>query len=196
MIKGNIYTVAFRRKREGRTNYKKRLKILVSNKNRFVVRKSLTNLQVSIVKYKPNGDEIMFTIDSKSLTKLGWKGSNGNLPSAYLIGVIAGKKAIEKGISEAILDLGFNTSSKGSRLYAALAGAVDAGLKIPCNPDVFPSKERLAGEHIANYAHSLKNNKSTYDRQFSNYTKKGLIPENIVKHFNDIRSKINGQEKN
>jgi len=192
MRKGNVFTVPFRRKRQGRTYYRKRLKILMSNKSRFVVRGSLKNFQASIIEYSAKGDKVLFTIDSKALTKLGWKGDNGNLPSAYLIGAIAGKKALENGIKDAVLDLGFNNSTKGSRLYAALAGAVDAGLKIPFNPEVLPSKDRISGEHIAKYAQQLESNESRYKRQFSNYIKKGLNPVDIVKHFNEIKVKIHG----
>ena len=192
MRKGNVFTVPFRRKRQGRTYYRKRLKILMSNKSRFVVRGSLKNFQASIIEYSAKGDKVLFTIDSKALAKLGWKGDNGNLPSAYLIGALAGKKALESGIKDAVLDLGFNNSTKGSRLYAALAGAVDAGLKIPFNSEVLPSKDRISGEHIAKYAQQLENNESRYKRQFSNYIKKGLNPVDIVKHFNEIKVKIHG----
>lgn len=190
MKNGKTFTVPFRRKRQGRTYYKKRLKLLLSNKYRFVVRKSLKNLQVSVIEYNPNGDKVVFTVNSNTLGKLGWKWNSGNLPSAYLIGMIAGKKAIEKCIKDVILDLGFNSSIKGSRLYAALAGAAEAGLKIPFNPEVLPSKERISGEHIAKYAQLLKSDKSRYNKQFSYYIKKGLAPEDIVKHFNEIKNSL------
>ena len=190
--KGRIFTVPYRRKRQGRTYYKKRLKILLSNKHRFVVRKSLKNFYASIVEYSPNGDKVLLTVSSKSLIVLGWKGNTGNLSSAYLTGFIAGKKALGKGIKEAIFDIGFNNSVKGSRLYAALAGALDSGLKIPFNPEVLPTKERIEGFHIVKYAQSLKNNKSIYDRQFSDYIKRGIAPEDVAKHFNEIKGKING----
>ena len=188
----NIYTISFRRKRQGRTNYRKRIKILLSNKFRFVIRKSLRTFQASIIEYNPKGDKILFTISSNALNKLGWGYGSGNLPSAYLVGLLAGKEAIKKGIHEVVLDIGFNKSTKGSSLYAALAGAIDAGLKIPFNPEVLPSKDRLAGVHIAKYAHSLKNDTSKYNKQFSNYIKKGANPENIAKHFDDVKNKING----
>ncbi len=192
MIKGKIFTVPFRRKREGRTYYKKRLKILISNKYRFVVRKSLKNIYASIVKYNPKGDKVLITVSSNSLSKLGWKGGTGNLPSAYLTGLLAGKKSIENGIKEAVLDIGFSNSVKGSRLYAALAGALDSGLKIPANAEIMPSKERLSGEHIAKYALSLKSNRLKYETQFSDYLKKGIVPEDFVKHFNETKGKIHG----
>lgn len=192
MNQGKVFTVPFRRKRQGRTYYKKRIKILLSHKFRFVVRKSLKNFQASIIEYNPKGDKVLLTVNSNALSRLGWKGNNGNLPSAYLTGLLAGKKAIEKGIKDAILDMGLNNSVKGSRLYAALAGAIDAGLKIPFNPEVLPRKERIEGEHIAKYAQQLKNDKAKYDFQFSDYIKNGINPEDIIKHFNEIKGKIHG----
>lgn len=185
-------TLPFRRKREGKTHYKKRLKILLSNKCRLVVRKSLNGTKASIVQYDSKGDRVLLTIDSKNLAKLGWKGNTGNLPSAYLAGMMLGKKAIQKGIKEAILDIGLNNSTKGSRLYAALAGAIDAGMKIPLGAEVLPPKERISGEHISKYAQSIKNDRERYEKQFYDYIKKGLNPEDIVNHFNDIKGKING----
>src|SRR3989338_5422422 len=187
MMKGNVFTVPFRRKREGRTYYKKRIKIIMSGKYRFVVRKSLRNLYASIVEYTPKGDKVIISVSSKSLNKLGWKGETGNLPSAYLTGLLAGKKSLEKGVKEAVLDIGFNNSVKGSRLYAALAGALDSGLKIPADIEVLPTKERISGSHISAYAQSIKSDKSKYESQFSGYLKKGLAPEDFVKHFNDVK---------
>jgi len=192
MKSGKVFTVPFRREREGKTHYKKRLKILLTSKHRLVVRKSLKNLHVSIVQYGTKGDIVVLTVNSNTLNKLGWKAGTGNLPSAYLTGLAAGKKAVEKGINEAILDIGLNKSVKGSRLYAALAGAIDAGMKIPLDLQILPAKDRLSGEHISRYAQSVKSDRPKYEKQFSNYLKIGLIPEDIVKHFNEIRGKIHG----
>ena len=136
MKQGKTFAVPFRRKRQGKTYYKKRLRILSSNKPRFVARKSLKNLQISIVEYSQNGDKVIFTVSSNVLAKFGWKGDSGNLSSAYLVGLITGKKSLEKGIREAILDLGFYNSTKGSRLYAVLKGSIDAGLDIPHSKQV------------------------------------------------------------
>lgn len=189
-MKQSIQNIPYRRKRQGRTHYKKRIKTLLSNKPRFVVRKSLSNLHVSLIEYSPKGDKVILTVNSKALSKLGWKADSGNLPSAYLVGFMAAKQAQSKGIKEAVLDIGFNNSVKGSRIYATLAGALDAGLAIPADREILPAKERLSGEHIAKYASSMKTDKAKYEKYFSSYLKKGLSPENMVSHFNEIKGKI------
>ncbi len=156
--KTNTFTVKFRRKRKGRTNYRKRLRLLLSGKPRFVVRKSLNSITVQLAKYSKEGDNVLVTVNSGNLVKYGWKAGRGNLPSAYLTGLLAAKKARAKGLSEAVLDTGRYTSVKGSRIYAAVKGAVDAGLKIPCSDVMFPSEDRIKGKHIEE--HWKKNKKN------------------------------------
>jgi large subunit ribosomal protein L18 len=147
----NRQIIHFRRKREGKTDYKKRLEYLKSGKPRLVVRKTVNNTIVSIVEYHPDGDKIITTFNSKDLKKLGWSFSTGNIPAAYLAGFIAAKKALERNVSNAILDLGLQSSVKKGRLFAALKGALDAGLDIPHSEEAFPSEDRILGKHIESY---------------------------------------------
>ena len=49
MANKKTYTVPFRRKREGKTNYKKRLGLLKSKSLRLVVRKSNKHILVQLV---------------------------------------------------------------------------------------------------------------------------------------------------
>lgn len=185
------YSLQFKRKREGRTNYRKRLKILSSNEVRLVIRKSLKNITISFVRYSTKGDIVKMSLKSTVLDKAGWKVDKGNIPSAYLVGYMAGKKAIENGISKAIVDIGANQSVKGSRLYAAVAGAIDAGLQVPFDKEVLPSKERINGTHIAKYAELLaKNDKAKYSLQFSKYIKNNIDPAKLPQLFNEIKNKI------
>ena len=57
MAKNAIYTVKFRRKREGKTNYKKRLELLKGNTSRLVVRRSNTSLVLQTLYYLVIRDE-------------------------------------------------------------------------------------------------------------------------------------------
>ena len=189
-MKNKIYKVNFRRKREGKTNYKKRLKMLMSDSPRLVIRNSLRGTQASIVTYNQKGDRVLSSANSKELRKLGLKIDEGNLPSAYLVGLLLGKKATSKNIKKAILDLGLNKSVKGSRIYAALSGALDAGLNVPCNKKILPPKDRISGGHIAKYAASLEKDKNAFNKQFNNYIRNNINPKNIAEHFNEIKNKI------
>ena len=96
MKKNSRYVVQFRRKREGTTNYRKRLKILASNKPRLIVRKSLKNMQAAIAEYDEKGDIVKVSSHSSNLKKFGWGYNSGNLPAAYLVGYLLGKRAGKK----------------------------------------------------------------------------------------------------
>ncbi len=149
MARNAIYRVKMRRRREGKTNYRKRLAYLKSGKPRAVVRKTLRYVIVQIVEYHDDGDKILVGVNSSHLKKYGWKGSFKNTPAAYLTGYLAGKLALKKGIEEAVLDIGLQSPVKGSRVFAALKGMVDAGLYVSHSEEVYPSEDRIKGEHIS-----------------------------------------------
>lgn len=142
------YLIQFKRRRENKTNYKKRLALLKSRKTRVVIRKSLSNISVQFINFISKGDETIASANSTELKKLGWN-KTGNIPAAYLTGLLAGKKAKDKKIEEAILDLGLQTPTKGSRVYAALKGVLDSGIKIPHSKEVLPNDDRIKGKHIS-----------------------------------------------
>ena len=143
-----MFIIKHRRRREQKTDYRKRLGLVKSGKVRLVIRKSLDNMRIQFVEYTPQGDVTLVSVLSNQLKKLGWNNSSGNLPASYLTGYLAGKKALQKKIKEAILDTGLQTSTKGSRIYAALKGVVDAGVNIPHSKDILPEEKRIKGSHI------------------------------------------------
>jgi len=149
MATGKSYSVKFRRRRSGKTNYKKRLAFMKSEKSRLVVRRSNKYLITQLVNYDEAGDKSVVQFNSISLKKKGWKHSCANVPAAYLSGLEIAKMAKTAKIKEAIFDMGSYTPTKGCRIYAVLKGAVDGGLNIPHSEKAFPSEERLNGEHIS-----------------------------------------------
>lgn len=149
MSRGATSIVAKKRRREGKTDYKKRLAFVASGRPRLVVRRSLKNINLQLIEYQEEGDKVLASANSRELIKLGWKHSRGNIPAAYLTGFLLGHKA--KKVKEAILDMGLYKSIKGNVIYAALKGAVDAGLNVPHDPKVLP-EGRVTGEHTKNPA--------------------------------------------
>ena len=187
---GKTYRVAWRRRREGRTDYYARYRMLLSGKIRAVVRKSLRHIVVQFVRAEINGDRTLSYTKSTELRKYGWKYGCGNTPAAYLTGFLAGLKALNANITEAILDIGPQRSTYGGRLYAALKGIIDAGVRIPHDEKIFPSPDRILGKHIENYANMLKDNKEKYQRQFRGYIKAKIDPTKISENFMEVLEKI------
>jgi large subunit ribosomal protein L18 len=95
------------------------------------------------------GDTVIASASSIELRKLGWNGSTANLPTAYLTGLLAGKRAMEQKIDTAVLDIGLSSPVKGSKIFASLRGMLDAGISIPHGEKIFPSEERISGKHIS-----------------------------------------------
>ena len=149
MKQGPRYHVKPRRQREGRTDYRRRLKLLKSRKIRIVVRKSLKNTQVQFVEYNPKGDKILVSAVSNELIKnYNWKYSLSTTPAAYLTGLLAGKKAKEHGINEGIFDIGRHMPTTESKIFAALKGVLDTGINCPHDNAKIPSEDRLMGKHL------------------------------------------------
>jgi large subunit ribosomal protein L18 len=144
-----------RRRREVRTDYHQRLRLLKSGKPRLVARVSNRHVRAQLATPSPDGDEIHAAASSEHLSEYGWEAPTGNLPSAYLTGYLLGLRAVEAGIEEAVLDIGLNTATPGNKVFAVQEGAIDAGLDIPHSEDVLAEWPRNRGEHIAEYAESL-----------------------------------------
>ena len=88
-------TVHYRRKREQRTNYNKRRRLLLSQGNRLVVRFTGSKIIAQVVSFTPLGDKVLVGVDSSSLAKQGWNYSLKNTPAAYLTGFMLGKTAVK-----------------------------------------------------------------------------------------------------
>ncbi len=167
MAINKVYVTKYKRRKQNVTDYGKRLKMLKSRKSRLVIRKSLTKIRLQIVNYEKEGDKTVFGMDSSALKKLGWKHSLKNVPAAYLAGLLFGKKMIEKKLDNTILDMGLQSKTKGSKIFAALKGVIDAGINVPAKEKLFPSEDRASGKHLK---------------------------ENIQKDFEKIKSKIIGEK--
>jgi large subunit ribosomal protein L18 len=97
------------------------------------------------------GDKILDSISGQTLVdnyKWPSDASRKSIPASYLVGFSLGKRAVDAGHKEAILDIGLAASSAGNRVFAALKGMIDAGLELPHGESVLPSDDRINGVHI------------------------------------------------
>lgn len=151
MADGPGYKVPHRRRREQKTDYKKRLELVKSGKPRAVVRRSNKHMQVQLVTYQKEGDEVVTSARSSDLEDFGWTHYTGNLPAAYLTGFLAGKRALKEDIDEAVFDNGLQVNQHGTRIYAAVKGLEEAGVSLNAGEEAFPDESRIKGEHIEDY---------------------------------------------
>jgi large subunit ribosomal protein L18 len=143
MANGPRYHVPFRRRREGKTDYRARLALVKSGKPRAVVRRSLSGTSVQLITFHEEGDRILAQANYKDLKKLGWGHSLKDVSASYLVGLLASVRAKKADIKEAVLDMGLHEPTKANRVFATLKGLVDGGLDIPHGDDIFPSEERI-----------------------------------------------------
>jgi len=186
---GSRYSLPYRRRREHKTDYRARRVLAVSSKPRFVVRFSNRNIVVQVVESKIEGDYVLVQSHSRELLNYGWRISGKNSSAAYLLGMITGHKALDKDITSANLDIGLKRATAGSRIFAVVKGANEAGLDIAVDSDVIPSPEKINGRVIADYADSIQD-PYLYEEKFSKYLRRGIQPENIPEHFHQVKDKI------
>jgi len=172
--------VPMRRRREARTDYHQRLRLLKSGKPRLVARTSNRHVRAQLVTIGPTGDRTLAAADSRDLREYGWEAPTGNLPAAYLTGLLAGHHAVAAGVEEAVLDIGLASPTPGGKVFAVQEGAIDAGVEIPHNDSVLADWERTRGEHIAEYAASLE--EPLYSSDFD--------ATDLPEHFDSLREDL------
>jgi large subunit ribosomal protein L18 len=147
-------------------------------------------MTLQLIKAEPEGDDVMVSAQSSELKALGWKAPCGNMPAAYLTGLLIGTRAKAKGVNNAILDIGLKARDPGSRIFAAAKGALDGGLTIPIDKKALPSEDRLHGNHIVNFSKLISTQPEVYKKRFAGYLKNKLKPEELQDNFANVQAKI------
>lgn len=161
-----------RRRRENKTDYAKRLKLLKSEAPRLVFRKTNRYIIGQYATSDEAQDKIETGVTSKNLLNYGWprefEGSLKSVTAAYLTGLLIGKEIVKKKLETPIVDFGMVRAISKNKAFAFLKGVVDAGVKINCSGESFPEEDRISGKNMK---------------------------EDFSKTFKEIKSKIEKSEK-
>jgi len=109
----------------------------------------------------------------------------------------------QAGAFRCFLDVGLARTTTGAKVFGALKGAVDGGLEIPhCNKR-FPGydsessefsaevhRKYIFGGHVAEYMKELQEDDETYKRQFSQFIKHDLTPDNLEEMYKKAHAAI------
>lgn len=141
-----------RRRKEHKTDYLKRIKLLKSSSPRVVFKKTNKYIMAQYVKSKEAQDKIEIGVSSKILIKYGWpkefRGSLKSIPASYLTGLLIGKKILGKKLEKPIVDFGMIRVLHKNRTFAFLKGLKDSGIKVECEEEFFPNEDRIKGVHL------------------------------------------------
>ena len=143
-----------RRRREYKTDYLRRLKLLKSGKPRIVFRKTNNYVISQYVVSSEAQDKVEIGFDSRDLLKYGWptaaKGSLKSISASYLLGYLMGKKILKDKKETPIVDFGMIQSIHKTKVFAFIKGLIDSGVEIPSKEEAFPDESRIKGEHMKN----------------------------------------------
>jgi len=158
-----------RRRREGKTDYLKRIKLLKSESPRVVFRKTNNLIIAEYVTSKEAQDKIEIGITSKALKNYGWPdkfdGSLKSIPASYLTGFLIGKEILKKKLEQPIVDFGMMRMLSKNKGFAFLKGLIDAGIEISCNEEHFPEEERIIGTNLKeDFSKTFKEIKSKIEK--------------------------------
>src|SRR3989344_2124893 len=143
-----------RRRKENKTDYGKRFKLLKGGLPRIVFRKTNRYLVAQYIISSKAQDKVVLGIDSKNLIEYGWPKESGynlkSIPDSYLLGYLIGKKIVIQKLKNPIADFGMMVSIHKSKIYAFLKGLIDSGIEMTYKKEIFPEEVRIKGEHLKN----------------------------------------------
>lgn len=221
------FQVKFRRRREGRTDYFARKRLVVQEKNKYntpkyrlIVRFTNKDVICQIAYARVQGDVIICAAYSHELPRYGIKVGLTNYAAAYCTGLLIARRLLKKfkldeiyegqtevngdefyvedvdgkpGAFRCFLDVGLTRTTTGARVFGAMKGAADGGIDIPHSTKRFPGYDAESGEfsaekhrehifakHVGDYMQKLsEEDDDLFKKQFSQYIKNGITPENI-----------------
>jgi len=140
-----------KRRRQNKTDYLGRLKLLKSRKPRVIFRKTNKYIITQYVTSKQAQDKIILGVTSKDLIEHGWEKDSGSLksiPASYLTGYLIGKKIIKRKLETPIVDFGMTRVLHKTKVFGFLKGLIDAGVKIDCKKGFPEIKGKVDVEKI------------------------------------------------
>merc|ERR1711865_473884 len=202
------YQTKFRRRREGKTDYRARRKMVTQDCNkystpkyRFVVRISNLRVTCQIVQAKMQGDEVLSCAYSSELPRYGIKCGLTNYAGCYATGLLLARRHLAKigladdyqgqsDVSSDDFEGLFKIEQEGeNRPFKAL---MDVGIANTCTGarpfaakkgelDTDVLRDHILGKHVAEYMEELlDDDEDQYKSQFARYIKEDLGADDIV----------------
>jgi len=233
------FQVKYRRRREGKTDYRARKRLVAQDKNKYnspryrlVVRFTNKDVICQIIWATITGDRVMCAAYSHELPRYGVKVGLSNYSAAYCTGLLLARRLLQKvkladtykGVTGDItgevyhiedaesgprpftanLDVGLVNTTTGHRVFAALKGAIDGGLRVPYSEKRFVGydseakafepaelRSRIFGGHVSDYMEALKSgDPNRYKAQFAGYITNKIEPSAVEAMYKKAHAAI------
>jgi len=200
-----------------------------THKYRLVVRFSKRDVTCQIVYSTIAGDVVMASAYAHELPKYGLQCGLTNYAATYCVGLLVARRILTKlgladtytGVEEAdgesymvepeddaprpfycLLDTGLKRTSTGSKVFAALKGALDGGLDIPHNEKRFVGHDGkkmdhetmgkyILGGHVEEYMETMEEEEpEKYQAHFSKYIEAGVEVGEMEDMYKEVHEKI------
>ncbi|KAI9601313.1 hypothetical protein H4Q26_001128 [Puccinia striiformis f. sp. tritici PST-130] len=200
------FQVKYRRRREGKTDYYARKRLITQAKNKYnspkyrlVVRITNRDIICQVVHAKLQGDFVLAAAYAHELPRYGIKHGLTNWAAAYATGLLGveepeGDLVLTEANDEgprpfkAFLDVGLRRTSTGARIFGAMKGASDGGIFVPHSETDSPL--HLRG-HVAEYMEALEEeDDERFKKQFSTYLADDIGSADIEEIYTEAHKAI------
>ncbi|GET00790.1 60S ribosomal protein L5 [Rhizophagus clarus] len=204
------FQVKYRRRREGKTDYYARKRLVVQAKNKYnspkyrlVVRFTNTDVIVQIIYAKLDGDFVLTAAYSHELKKYGIKVGLTNWAATYATGLLAARRVLTKlgladkyqGITEPDGRVApIEEIEDAPRPFKAF---LDVGLKrTSTGSKVFAAlkevlRKYIYGGHVADFIRSLQEeDDDRYKKQFSKFIEAGIGADDLETMYKNAHANI------
>ncbi|KAG4938090.1 hypothetical protein JHK86_044231 [Glycine max] len=176
------YQVKFKRRREGKTDYRARIRLINQDKNkyntpkyRFVVRFSNKDIVAQIISASIAGDIVLAAAYAHELPRYGLEVGLTNYAAAYCTGLLLARRVLK-------------TLEMDEEYEGNVEGALDGGLDIPHSDKRFAGfdkeKKELDAEILA------EDEPEKYQSHFSEYIKRGIEADGIEALYKKVHAAI------
>merc|ERR1712072_625418 len=203
------FQVKYKRRREGKTDYYARKRLVCQSKNkyatpkyRFVVRFTNKDIICQVVSSQIKGDTCHAAAYARELPRYGVKVGLTNYSAAYCVGLLCARRLLQKynldskfeGTAEVTAEFEdafvHGNDEDGPSAFHAL---LDVGLKIPHSEKKFygydaeekeydagENRERILGGHVCTYMNNLQEEEEDeFKAKFSAYVAAGLSGDDL-----------------
>lgn len=224
-VKNKAYSIRMqtkaRRRREGKTDYYARRRLVFQDKNKYdskkyrlVVRRTCSKFIAQVIYATMTGDRVLCAAESTELKQHGVTAGLTNYSAGYCTGLLLARRLLKQvGLADmyksntdvngeyfnvdddvqdkrpfkALLDIGINRATTGSRVFSVMKGACDGGLNVPHQTKRFPGYKRAVVEAVTNKRGKTIDSEKTEAQFDASVHRNRIFGNHVTNYMNQLK---------